>query len=187
MHDPEFEQRLREAVAAPFSGWDLSWLDDRCTVETDQHPKLIDRYERRAGEIVAHPALRNGEGPRHPATNTLVSQEGLAAKVLSRRFASQDAMGTVRRLRTGEKTSEIGASNNPTAAMSSAVRAPRASPNAPPSNAPAGTTPIGIVEITEGEEPEPMAEDLRIRCWLRTQQSTTGAWRIGSCVGSTLG
>ena len=57
-------------------------------------------------------------------------------------FASQEAVGRVRRLRTGEKTSEIGASNNPTAAMSSAVRVPRASPNTPPSNAPAGTTPI---------------------------------------------
>jgi len=33
--DPEFNQLLAEAVAAPFSGWDFSWLEGRRTEEVE--------------------------------------------------------------------------------------------------------------------------------------------------------
>jgi SAM-dependent methyltransferase len=48
-----FEQLLAEAVAAPFGGWDLSWLAERCITTTDDGPPLIDAYERHARELLA--------------------------------------------------------------------------------------------------------------------------------------
>src|SRR5438034_10775741 len=35
MDDPEFDRLLAEAVAAPFSGWDFSWLEGRRVEEED--------------------------------------------------------------------------------------------------------------------------------------------------------
>lgn len=51
-NDPEFEKFLAEAVAAPFSGWDLSWLADRCTTTTDDGPPLVEAYDGRARELL---------------------------------------------------------------------------------------------------------------------------------------
>lgn len=51
--DPEFEQLVAEAVAAPFSGWDLAWLESRWTTTTDGDEPLIQTYERRARELIA--------------------------------------------------------------------------------------------------------------------------------------
>src|SRR5690349_17332406 len=51
--DPIFEKLLAEAVAAPFEGWDLSWLADRCTTTPDAGPPLIDYYDSRARELLA--------------------------------------------------------------------------------------------------------------------------------------
>src|SRR5260370_10005297 len=35
MDDPEFDRLLAEAMAAPFSGWDFSWLEGRRVEEED--------------------------------------------------------------------------------------------------------------------------------------------------------
>jgi uncharacterized protein YbaR (Trm112 family) len=51
-YDPSFDILLAEAIAAPFSGWDLSWLADRCTTRTDNGPPLIEAYDRRAEELL---------------------------------------------------------------------------------------------------------------------------------------
>ncbi len=50
--DPSFEKLLAEAVAAPFGGWDLSWLSDRCTVTTDSVPPLSELFDSRARELL---------------------------------------------------------------------------------------------------------------------------------------
>jgi|SRR5579884_2033633 len=50
--DSEFDRLVAEALAAPFSGWDLAWLGSRCTTTTDPPLSLMDRYERRARELV---------------------------------------------------------------------------------------------------------------------------------------
>src|SRR5438105_11398653 len=36
MNDPEFDRLLAEAVAAPFAGWDFSWLEGRRVEEEDR-------------------------------------------------------------------------------------------------------------------------------------------------------
>ncbi len=51
--DPDFERLVAEAVAAPFSGWDLSWLESRRTTSGDQPGQLMDLYDTRARELVA--------------------------------------------------------------------------------------------------------------------------------------
>jgi uncharacterized protein YbaR (Trm112 family) len=50
--DPSFENLLAEANAAPFSGWDLSWLAERCTTKTDDGPPLTECYDGRARELL---------------------------------------------------------------------------------------------------------------------------------------
>jgi len=50
--DPSFEKLLSEAIAAPFEGWDVSWLADRCTATTDDRPPLIEFYDGRARELL---------------------------------------------------------------------------------------------------------------------------------------
>ncbi|HET8850964.1 MAG TPA: hypothetical protein VFN02_00410 [Ktedonobacteraceae bacterium] len=46
MNDPEFDRLLAEAVAAPFSGWDFSWLEGRRVEEADS--ETVWDYEERA-------------------------------------------------------------------------------------------------------------------------------------------
>jgi uncharacterized protein YbaR (Trm112 family) len=48
--DAEFEQLVNEAVAAPFTGWDFTWLGARCTTTPQQ---LGIDYERRARELLS--------------------------------------------------------------------------------------------------------------------------------------
>jgi SAM-dependent methyltransferase/uncharacterized protein YbaR (Trm112 family) len=51
--DPIFDNLLAEAIAAPFGGWDLSWLADRCsTATTDDGPPLSEVYDERARELL---------------------------------------------------------------------------------------------------------------------------------------
>lgn len=50
--DPDFERLVSEAVLAPFAGWDLSWLEQRCTTTTDDGPPLTKLYDRRARELL---------------------------------------------------------------------------------------------------------------------------------------
>ena len=49
--DDEFERLITEALQAPFSGWDFSWLEDRLVETGGQHGELD--YERRAWEAVS--------------------------------------------------------------------------------------------------------------------------------------
>ena len=51
--DAEFERLIGEAAAAPFHGWDLSWLDSRRTITADESASPIDRYDARALALVA--------------------------------------------------------------------------------------------------------------------------------------
>lgn len=53
--DPAFEMLLAEAIAAPFSGWNLSWLANRCTTTTDG-PPLLDSYDARARRLLRRAA-----------------------------------------------------------------------------------------------------------------------------------
>ena len=50
MNDPEFDRLLAEAVAAPFSGWDFSWIEGR-RVEEEDTVTTWD-YEERARKLV---------------------------------------------------------------------------------------------------------------------------------------
>jgi SAM-dependent methyltransferase len=50
--DPEFERLVAEAVAAPFSGWDWSWLLGRRTEDVDPPGRLMDLYESRARDLL---------------------------------------------------------------------------------------------------------------------------------------
>ena len=50
--DDEFERLISEALQAPFSGWDFSWLEGRRVQTGGPHGKLD--YERRAREAVAN-------------------------------------------------------------------------------------------------------------------------------------
>jgi SAM-dependent methyltransferase len=54
--DPNFERLVSEALGAPFGGWDLSWLAERCTTTTDDGPPLIEFYDRRAGKLLREAA-----------------------------------------------------------------------------------------------------------------------------------
>ncbi len=49
--DDEFERLISEALQAPFSGWNFSWLEGRCVQTEGPHGKLD--YEERAREAVA--------------------------------------------------------------------------------------------------------------------------------------
>jgi SAM-dependent methyltransferase len=49
--DDEFERLITEALQAPFSGWDFSWLESRRGETEGPHAKLD--YERRAREAVS--------------------------------------------------------------------------------------------------------------------------------------
>ncbi len=50
MNDPEFNRLIAEAVAAPFSGWDFSWLEGRRVEEEDR--ETVWDYEERARKLV---------------------------------------------------------------------------------------------------------------------------------------
>ena len=50
MNDPEFDRLLAEAVAAPFFGWDFSWIEGR-RVEEEDTVTTWD-YEERARKLV---------------------------------------------------------------------------------------------------------------------------------------
>lgn len=62
--DPEFDQLLAEAVAAPFSGWDFSWLEGRRVEEEESGWD----YEERAYKLIQRSAslvdLGTGGGER---------------------------------------------------------------------------------------------------------------------------
>lgn len=62
--DPEFDQLLAKAVAAPFSGWDFSWLEGRRIEEVE----VVWDYEERARQLVRSVAslldLGTGGGER---------------------------------------------------------------------------------------------------------------------------
>ena len=49
--DDEFERLISEALQAPFSGWDFSWLEGRLVQTAGPHDELD--YERRAREAVS--------------------------------------------------------------------------------------------------------------------------------------
>jgi SAM-dependent methyltransferase/uncharacterized protein YbaR (Trm112 family) len=51
--DPEFDRLVAEALAAPFSGWDWSWLDNRRINGRDPQGDLADLYDARAPSLVA--------------------------------------------------------------------------------------------------------------------------------------
>ena len=50
--DANFECPVSEAIVAPFGGWDLSCLAERCTTTTDDGPPLTEFYDRRARELL---------------------------------------------------------------------------------------------------------------------------------------
>src|SRR5215470_4523817 len=62
--DPEFDQLLAEAQAAPFSGWDFSWLEGRRVEEGEDDWD----YEERARRLIQRAAslidLGTGGGER---------------------------------------------------------------------------------------------------------------------------
>ncbi len=62
--DPEFDQLLTESVAAPFSGWDFSWLEGRRLEEEESRWN----YEERARKLIQRVAslvdLGTGGGER---------------------------------------------------------------------------------------------------------------------------
>ena len=41
MNDPEFDRLLAEAVAAPFSGWDFSWIEGRAELPVHCADSLV--------------------------------------------------------------------------------------------------------------------------------------------------
>jgi SAM-dependent methyltransferase len=51
--DPQFDRLVAEAAAAPFSGWNWSWLDGRRVTAPDPHGDLAELYDARAPSLVA--------------------------------------------------------------------------------------------------------------------------------------
>jgi uncharacterized protein YbaR (Trm112 family) len=51
--DPQFDRLVAEAAAAPFSGWNWSWLDGRRVTAPDPHGDLAELYDARAPSVVA--------------------------------------------------------------------------------------------------------------------------------------
>jgi hypothetical protein len=104
MNDPEFDRLIAEAVAAPFSGWDLSWLEGR-RVEVEDRETSWD-YEERARKQVRSAAsltsffLASPISP-HVATRRVQSVRSLRSSLLTTpRESSQAALalfGTGRR------------------------------------------------------------------------------------------
>jgi uncharacterized protein YbaR (Trm112 family) len=88
--DDEFERLIREAAAAPFHGWDLSWLDGhRTTATVDGSRRPMDHYDTRAATLVARASgvldIGTGDGSRFasyaPFPSTTVATEGYAPNV----------------------------------------------------------------------------------------------------------
>ncbi len=62
--DPEFDQLLAEAVAAPFSGWDFSWLEGRRVEEGETGWDYEERARKRVQTAASLLDLGTGGGER---------------------------------------------------------------------------------------------------------------------------
>jgi uncharacterized protein YbaR (Trm112 family) len=95
--DPEFERLVAEAVAAPFLGWDWSWLEGRRSISHDPAGDVMALYDARARELVATATavldLGTGGGERlanyAPLAPVAVATEAHAPECAGRRRAPQ--------------------------------------------------------------------------------------------------
>jgi len=62
--DPEFDQRVTEALAAPFSGWDFSWLEGRRVEQGEDGWDYEERAQRLIKRVVSLLDLGTGGGER---------------------------------------------------------------------------------------------------------------------------
>jgi SAM-dependent methyltransferase len=62
--DPEFDQLLAEAVAAPFSGWDFSWLEGRRVEEGEDNWDYEERARKLVSQVASLVDLGTGGGER---------------------------------------------------------------------------------------------------------------------------